>query len=827
MGISTRIRLQHLQNLSWSGVPITEAKDKFVTPKNQSLLNDILNLSKAHGLAFKVSNEIRESLIIRGGSVTIEEILREENCYSQYRKSLRVRKLLFLEQLISYNGKRLLCWQEITGNERRGPKPGWFKQIENKIVSDTITRNITDIDIQNKLIDRFNTCQLNINKESGEVRWVAICNPNNTSPLLGRRRRILNENEFIMEHYIRERDDEGREKSILNKCTGCAYGDINLTKTLVDHNVCLMKVGTSSSVNINVIKSKVSCRITPDRSTKLRLRSEIAAIREGLDSIGDSQLLNTLNTLQTIPSIYIDNSTNNRTTLYNRYTHFWWNKEIQTDLDQIRESLSNSGEIEIYTDGSLLKEGDNDLLANITRDVTMGCGWVATGTDGQRFLFKGKVENFASSTRAELMAILTAIYATPRYSKLTLFTDSQAAIDAIKLVYKNPKKCHTKVMNWPLLKTIVEITTIQEINLKLVKVKAHSGVELNELADKLAGEGHNCPSCTFDLGVLTSVNVIGCWNSKSIEEPLRKFTKKLGATKQSAQWRLLNRNVNTISETKSKIICWESTWQTAMLSYKDKLSTSNEETRQRAFNVKLLNNELPTLVKMRERFPKVYKDDICVRCKFQKEDQFHIFACSKNSVDIEMCRNKFIEILIERIINDSSYVPDEKTRGDIENLGELCITLNANNRDPEAVSFSDIVIGLIPRGLIELVRSMTGNKETTNRIIRGLMEKFRNYIHKNIWSPRCKEIKSWELSCGIKSVRKRKILTTNGNTNSANNDDNNNNNNNNNYNDNINKYNKIETRNICNHIVSEYLIKVVQGLVNWTDIYRIGFSAGP
>ncbi|RHZ84109.1 hypothetical protein Glove_85g53 [Diversispora epigaea] len=150
------------------------------------------------------------------------------------------------------------------------------------------------------------------------------------------------------------------------------------------------------------------------------------------------------------------------------------------------------------------------------------------GTNNLRkyYVYVG-VENFTSSTRAELMAILTAVYATPKRSRLCIFTDSQAAIDVIANAATNPRKAHRKLKNWTIVKAIEEIANVQNLTLRLEKVKAHSGVIHNETADKLAREGCLKPVCSPDLQSLTSVNAVSCWNTETIEEPLRHFTKKL------------------------------------------------------------------------------------------------------------------------------------------------------------------------------------------------------------------------------------------------------------------------------------------------------------
>ncbi|RHZ88330.1 hypothetical protein Glove_23g64 [Diversispora epigaea] len=167
---------------------------------------------------------------------------------------------------------------------------------------------------------------------------------------------------------------------------------------------------------------------------------------------------------------------------------------------------------------------------------------------------------------------------------------------------------------------IEEITNVQNLTLWLEKVKAYSGVIHNETADQLARESCLKPVYFPNLQSLTSVNAVSCWNAETIEEPLKHFTKKLDTAKHSIKWRLLNRNVSTISAFKSKQIQWELLWRTTMLSYIDYNVTDNKETRQKAFNVKLFNNELFTLEKLKDRFPKIYESDSCIWCNLEKED---------------------------------------------------------------------------------------------------------------------------------------------------------------------------------------------------------------
>ncbi|RHZ45504.1 hypothetical protein Glove_673g5 [Diversispora epigaea] len=480
LGCSTRVRLQHLQNSFWSGQSITELLFTMKTKRGRSLLNDILVICKTHDLTFKLSKNLNDNLLIKGGNITIEEILDDK---------------------ISHNGKILLHWQEITNNDRRGPKPGWFKTLENKLLTDIKTR-VLSAEMQATLGERYKICNWNIGKQNNSINWVAIQNDAGTYPLIGKKRKMLNKDEFTIQHHTKEVSSQSSGNSVLEKCTGCAQGDRSLVANLKNQDVCLIKTSMAKSVSINVVRN---------RSNRFRLCSSQNAIRDGIGKIIEDSL--PVGSIRSIdpPTVYISNNACDRTIMFAKFQNFWTQENIQTKLDDICLKLSSSMSIRIYTDGSLIKKDNNN--SHIT---TMGCGWCAFDENDTEFNFSGKVENFASSTRAELMAILMAVYATPKPNAAT-----------------NPRKAHRKLKNWTI-----------NLTPRLEKVKAYSGVIHNKMADKLAREGCLKPVCSPDLQSLTSVNA----------EPLRHFAKKLGKAKHSIKWRLLNRNISTISAFKSKQI---------------------------------------------------------------------------------------------------------------------------------------------------------------------------------------------------------------------------------------------------------------------------------
>ena len=73
----------------------------------------------------------------------------------------------------------------------------------------------------------------------------------------------------------------------------------------------------------------------------------------------------------------------------------------------------------------------------------------------------------------------------------------------------------------------------------------------------------------------------------------------------------------------------------------------------------------------------------------------------------------------------------------------------------------DVIFGLIPVTLYELISLTTKNRLETDKILENSMEKFKEYLQKNIWVRRCNEVKQWEIENGIKNNKqKHKVLVT-------------------------------------------------------------------
>src|SRR5439155_27338848 len=92
----------------------------------------------------------------------------------------------------------------------------------------------------------------------------------------------------------------------------------------------------------------------------------------------------------------------------------------QNKLYTIQKDLIGSNNFTFYTDGSLID------LKKETCNMTFG--FTSIRNNNPTTLFTSSVEKWPSSSRAETMAILTALIITPASSNIDIFTDSKSSI---------------------------------------------------------------------------------------------------------------------------------------------------------------------------------------------------------------------------------------------------------------------------------------------------------------------------------------------------------------------------------------------------------------
>lgn len=122
-----------------------------------------------------------------------------------------------------------------------------------------------------------------------------------------------------------------------------------------------------------------------------------------------------------------------------------------------------------------------------------GSGVVLINAKGSRLLIASHTPYKNTSSQAEAFAILLALRELTKPTNITIHTDSAYCFNAVnswihgwaKNKWKNSSK--KDVGQKEIWQEIYKLMQVHHVN--MVKVPAHTGIELNELADKLANLG--------------------------------------------------------------------------------------------------------------------------------------------------------------------------------------------------------------------------------------------------------------------------------------------------------------------------------------------------
>ncbi|GET57910.1 ribonuclease H-like domain-containing protein [Rhizophagus irregularis DAOM 181602=DAOM 197198] len=300
----------------------------------------------------------------------------------------------------------------------------------------------------------------------------------------------------------------------------------------------------------------------------------------------------------------------------------------------------------------------------------------------------GIIRDNPSSSRAEAAAIYAVLTISPRDSEVTIYTDSQTAIDGLR-------SCSS-----------YNLTVLP------VKVKAHSGNYLNDFADSLANTAHTASSSILISGMdLASAHdfVLTYDNDAVCETNSRHLLKQYYQTQLMRDLLNLTRFhfISLLLSNIEYIVDWELTWFT--LNFKpshDASFTLEHASRHLTFKFKLFLDDLPTLEKLKRTRPDLYMDELtCRSCIDRMEDLMHLFMCKKRRLPMQQILQSYQNHLISKI-QEAGKLADIDPTPFIAKLTSLsCWSFSSTNWSSYALVrgclptlFIDILVDLsIPR----------------------------------------------------------------------------------------------------------------------------------
>ncbi|GBB98531.1 hypothetical protein RclHR1_32520002 [Rhizophagus clarus] len=356
-----------------------------------------------------------------------------------------------------------------------------------------------------------------------------------------------------------------------------------------------------------------------------------------------------------------------------------------------------------YTDGSLINLG--------TPEVSMGWSWVQLIPDAGYLnsvaaYTHGTIRNWPFSTRAEAAAIYAALSVTPADSTVTIYTDSQAAIDGLQLCatssYSNSRLFY-KTTNFELWASIERFIHTKSLVVSPVKVKGHDGNYWNEFADSLANSAHHSDMAPLlPVDAYTSSHPVRLVYDNVVCEsnPRRLFKLHFQATFLKDLLSLKRfQFVYCLYDKDDYVVDWELTWFTLNFTpAHDASFQASHAARHYTFKFKLFLDDLPLLEKLKVIRSDLYIDLLtCHSCRDRMEDLMHLILCSKRRFVMHQILQSYQNHLFSKL-REAGVLADQDPTPLLRKLSSLsCWTISSSNWSSYA-----LIRGCLPTMFIDL-----------------------------------------------------------------------------------------------------------------------------
>ncbi|GET55575.1 ribonuclease H-like domain-containing protein [Rhizophagus irregularis DAOM 181602=DAOM 197198] len=398
-----------------------------------------------------------------------------------------------------------------------------------------------------------------------------------------------------------------------------------------------------------------------------------------------------------------------------------------------------------YTDGSLINLG--------IPDVSMGWSWVQV-LDGAGFFQSiaafahGVIHNWPSSTRAEIAAIHAALTVTPPSSTVTIHTDSQSAIDGLRLCatfsYSN-SRLYYKTTNFELWAIIERLISSKSLSVTAVKVKGYSGNFYNDYADSLANSAHTSSSAILlsELDQVSSHDFLLKYDDILCESNPRRLFKQYSQMLWMHRLTRLSRFNFTfaLSSISDFVIDWDLTWSTLNAEPQHDASfTRAHASSHRTFKFKLFLEDLPTLEHLKRIRPDLYIDILlCRSCLDSKEDFMHLFMCKCRRIAMEQILLSYQHHFINKLQEAGDLVNKDPSLIINKFKSLPCWSFSSSNW----TSYS-LVRGCLLKSFVAFFEELSISRNSAIKVISAIHNHFIQKIRKRIWLLRSYDKSKWE-----------------------------------------------------------------------------------
>ncbi|PKK69723.1 hypothetical protein RhiirC2_712442 [Rhizophagus irregularis] len=510
-------------------------------------------------------------------------------------------------------------------NKQKRLVPEWYKYLYDNIVINQhnlrLNFDLPPIKTPNPMITHPKIIPQSSNTMRIKNIWIAYWCPRTNNVIF---RRVIEKHHFYhhhqtitFEHYLHIPDSHPSHSNFtprshptyLSKCTGCNLSEITTLNNSYSNTYYITSL-SDSTIIINTSKSNLN--FTNYNKPFYKCNQQISTIKQKV--IIDYNIRNTnLSNSSPLPNnpILYQSSLEQHIDLEkihilnrNLILQLVTPNSLHIPLLKITLSLSSYNNLEFYTDGSLNREYETPI---------MGYGWIFTSNLVDNIKHSGSCKDWPSSSKAELVAILTSLIVCPPNSNIHIHTDSAACIATFNSLY-SPKltaRQFQKLNNCTLWNTIKHIINTLKLKVSLFKVKVHSGHALNDAADLLAKNGILSKDFfQINIQYLPTQRCHLTFNdSIIIDRNIRKSVKRI-INFQYFEQHLSHQNLHKLKDyTLDNIIDWEFSQLWFKYNPFTKL-TSEKYSKHVSWQIKCSSYNLPTLDILNRNYPEFLKENV-------------------------------------------------------------------------------------------------------------------------------------------------------------------------------------------------------------------------